>query len=489
MNHSASQPRLTRGAHDPKAHANNIVGLFSQIIPLLAYIGRTLNDTMCDHADPDICDRCQRKLHTLGTLISGSATTVAMWSPSRLAELNARLAIAAARRLLDTVELGHPVAWAMKGGTVLTTARRAVFAAAALLDDPDLGAMNHAQDAASQCTELDLSTSRVARKQGLVAESFIIGHLLKAASKAACAAVAATETGWAQAGETRQLRLGLAVEGHAGAAVGAALDAAALLDVDPGRAEAMMVVATGVCAEFDRIARPAAEDAPTHREYVAMHGDTANVPFGNSPSQGNAGAQCPVKWATGEPCDGCRAAAAALGARAAEDTAAKEIAAAMAADLPAGAVVLYGCDERATVDGIGYPCVKLGEHVEHETALGAVWWTVETDAVELHIVDAVALPAWLNTPTEEYNVVDDFEESELGDVADDAIGEIHQAEEVLRKVANEHRTVQSWWRKDEGGVPVEYRRDCCVSCRDAAGRPMPAPCRTAVLVSSYYTER
>lgn len=33
------------------------------------------------------------------------------------------------------------------------------------------------------------------------------------------------------------------------------------------------------------------------------------------------------------------------------------------------------CFERTTVDGIGYGCVKLGEHVEHNTALGAAWWT------------------------------------------------------------------------------------------------------------------
>lgn len=38
------------------------------------------------------------------------------------------------------------------------------------------------------------------------------------------------------------------------------------------------------------------------------------------------------------------------------------------------------CFERTTVDGIGYGCVKLGEHVEHNTALGAAWWTpAETD--------------------------------------------------------------------------------------------------------------
>jgi len=427
MNHSASQPRLTRGAHDPKAHANNIVGLFSQIIPLLAYVGRTLNDTMCDHVTPDICDRCQRKLHTLGTLISGSASAVAMWSPSRLAELNARLAIAAARRLLDTVELGHPVVWAMKGGTVLTTARRAVFAAAALLDDPDLGAMNHAQDAASQCTELDLSTSRVARKQGLVAESFIIGYLLKAASKAACAAVAATETGWAQAGETRQLRLGLAVEGHAGAAVGAALDAAALLDIDPGRAEAMMVVATGVCAEFDRLAEA---------EVACEKSTSQKVTPGVSPEAPECACDCPCT----------------------------------------NPVELV----RFHPDGPLEPDIKC--HACNN---------------DLCHVEPAALPAWLNTPTEEYNVLDDFNESELGDVADEAIGDaaalqadLERAEAILNAIAEEHRAVEQVVRttRDNGanaGLVTEHYQKCCVVCRDVKGRPVPSPCRTQKIIQGF----
>jgi len=37
----------------------------------------------------------------------------------------------------------------------------------------------------------------------------------------------------------------------------------------------------------------------------------------------------------------------------------------------------YECPERTVVDGIGYPCVNDGEHVEHNTALGAAWWTPE----------------------------------------------------------------------------------------------------------------
>jgi hypothetical protein len=419
MNQSASRPRLTRGAHDPKAFAYNIVGLFSQILPLLAYVGRTLNDTMCDHAEPDICDRCQRKLYTLGTLISGSAKIAANWTPGRTAELNARLAVAAVRRLVDVVELGHPVAWAMKGGAVLTAARRAINAAAAVLQDPDLNSQTEADAAARQCQEMDLSTSRVARKHGLVQESFIIGHLLKASAKAAEAAAAATATAWAQAGEVRQLELAQTAENFAGAAIGAALDAAALLDTDPGRAESMMVVATGVCAEFDRVERAA----------------------------GGYGAQ-----------DAC---------------------------------------EKSTSQKVT-PRVSAEEVVA--TPPAEVWGGKYLDKAigdALAEAEPAALPAWLETPTEEHNVMNEFEESGLADVADEAIGDaaslaadLERAETILNAIVQEHRAVEQVVRtaREDGadaGMVTQYYQECCVVCRDAKGRPMPSPCRTMLIVQSF----
>lgn len=439
MNQSASSPRLTRGAHDPKAFAYNIVGLFSLIIPLIAYIGRTLNDTMCDHADPDICDRCQKRLMTFGVLISGTASAVADWSPGRMAELNARLAIAAARRLVDVVELGHPVAWAMKGGSVLTSARRAINAAAALLEDPDLGAQNDAATAARQCRELDLSTSRSARKHGLVQESYIIGHLLKAASKAAEAAVAATETAWAQAGVTRQIELAQTTENLAGAAVGAALDAAALLEIDPGRAESMMVVATGVVAEFDRAARPA--DACEKSTSQKVTPGVSGTPLYSDETR-----VLPVPFATVVarlPVHPDDAAAAELAD--AEDAAEEE------------------------VDARNRAAHAEANAQEHETA---------------------ALPAWLETPTEEYDIVNDFEESMIGDAADEAIAELGRAEAILNAIAEEHRAVEQVVRttREDGsdaGTVTEYFQKCCVVCRDVKGRPVPAPCRTMVILDSY----
>lgn len=88
-------------------------------------------------------------------------------------------------------------------------------------------------------------------------------------------------------------------------------------------------------------------------------------------------------------------------------------------------------------------------------------------------------------PDEDTGDMDDFDESELGDVADEAIGELERAEAMLNAIANEHRTAESWWRKNDAGIPTEYRQKCCVSCRDAAGRPVPAPCRTMRIIEGY----
>ena len=439
MNQSASRPRLTRGAHDPKAFAYNIVGLFSQILPLLAYLGRTLNDTMCDHTDPDICDRCQRKLYTLGTLISGSASAVASWAPARLAELNARLAIAAARRLADTIELGHPLAWAMKGGAVLTAARRAINAATALLDVPELGAMNEANTAARSCQELDLSTSRVARKRGLAEESQVIGYVLKAASKAAEAAVHASESRWAaRPGATagREDETARHTLDAAGAALGAALDAAALLDIDPGRSEAMMVVATGVCAEFDRLARPMDDE-----EMACEKSTSQKATPGVSPTQG---------------CVQCGALADPFG------------------DL---------CP----------PCAELQDEEYDFEAADAASAAAETAAEDE--VDARIRASYAEANTEEYNVVDEFAESELADVTDEAIAEaaatlarLEAAEAALNAIAEEHRPVEAWTRRRELGFNdlIEYQAKCCVSCRDANGQPVPSPCRTLQKLNAFW---
>lgn len=477
MNQSASRPRLTRGAHDPKAFAYNIVGLFSQILPLLAYLGRTLNDTMCDHDVADICDRCQRKLYTVGTLISGSASAVAHWEPARLARLNARLALAAARRLVDTVELGEPVAWAMKGGAVVTTARRAINAGTALMDRPELGAMNEANYTARQCGELDHSTSRVARKHGLKEESYIIGFVLKAAAKAAEAAVNATEATWAQDGEARQLKLVQATEDTAGAALGAAIDGAALL-LGTGRSESMMVVASGVCAEFDRLARPAGDDTPTHEEYVAMHGkacekstsqnatpgESSYVPMGNRAAYLAAAELRERVEAEHHGCQECAAA---------------ELAAAEDAD---------------RVDA-GFAYI-----VDAPISLGGPALVTFPDDAGAAAADAAEL--WDRKASHMEAGAEAFEKSELADVADEAIGDaaalmdaLDRAERIMNAIAEEHRPVEAWTRRTApadvaraagvDNLEIEYQAQCCIMCRDAKGQPMLAPCRTRQILESY----
>lgn len=150
------------------------------------------------------------------------------------------------------------------------------------------------------------------------------------------------------------------------------------------------------------------------------------------------------------PCEGCEA-----------------IAAAMAADLPEGAVVLYGCDERKMIDGVGYPCGELGEHETHKTALGVIWWTpVAGDDGDM----------------------DDFDESIVGDVADEAIGDLERAEAVILAVVEEHRPVAVVGHAELTGpdaANMEYHYNVCYVCRDASGRPVPYPCRTSILVQAY----
>ncbi len=87
-----------------------------------------------------------------------------------------------------------------------------------------------------------------------------------------------------------------------------------------------------------------------------------------------------------------------------------------------------------------------------------------------------------------------FEESELADVADEAIGDaaalmdaLDRAERILNAIAEEHRPVEAWTRRRPVGfkVDIEYQAQCCIMCRDANGQPMLAPCRTRQILESY----
>lgn len=96
--------------------------------------------------------------------------------------------------------------------------------------------------------------------------------------------------------------------------------------------------------------------------------------------------------------------------------------------------------------------------------------------------------------------MNDFEESGLGEVADEAIGDaaaaladLERAEAILNAIANEHRAVEQCVRtvREDGADPTmvtEYYQDCCVVCRDAKGRPVPSPCRTLRIVQGFGEE-
>lgn len=132
------------------------------------------------------------------------------------------------------------------------------------------------------------------------------------------------------------------------------------------------------------------------------------------------------------------------------------------------------------------PGVGPAEQANRAIAMRAEAAADAAAAAELEAIKAEADDEYAAAAAAEENEhVNDFHESELGDVADEAIGDLQRAEAMLNAIANEHRAVQSWWRKNDAGIPTEYRQNCCVSCRDATGQPVPAPCRTRQIIDSY----
>lgn len=408
-----SWPRLSRGTTDPASADATFLAQLGPTIPLLAYLARILGDTMCDHTarplseamgllEPNlsICDRCTRLMYEVGCLIDRSADAVADWSAAARAELDARMALAAAERLRDLFNADAPV---LNGVDTLTIARRAVEAGRALLDDPDLGRMNDALRHVTACSELDTSTYRASRKRGMVQESRLIGFVLKAAGKAAEAAAFAVESRWAttwtdpttSAERTAVAANAKNAENSAGASIGAALDGAVAL-VGTSKPSALMAIASAVANAFERAARP--EDRTNGVDAPASLGGPAEVTF------------------------------------------------------PAEGVVV-----------------------------GGVWYGSAEAA---------------RVSTEETGDVDDFEDDDLADVADEAIGDaaalaadLERAERILSAIAEEHRPVEHMTRTVyEAGFEVEgateHYQNVCVVCRDGDGRPMPSPCRTMRIVQS-----
>lgn len=512
------QPRLTKGRHmmttdesgpfclvealgfnvDGKVHDEH-----PSIDRVLAAAGRTLNDRMCQHyrhpiaetagmLTPDtsgICDECQGRLWAFGKRIAGTGYAADLWSEAELAVIHVDLALTAAEAALRVIPESDPLRVIVS--SALTCARLCT-------DDP-----TEERRAAAR-----LEASRIDQV-----------HVQDAGS---------TPAAWAACAATHAIRA-----------------AAAILGNDLGDLSTTYFFANRRCVEAMTYAFGATEGDPAASMRVARKVVNAFEKATSQKATPGAshvdGAHCPVKWKTGVPCEGCRARAGAHHVAASEDVAEKAIMAAMPLNvaelnsvLPDGLVatvpvhpdeagaataeepVCYlshmtcpappdacheceetkrraaaaetyytaaaPCPEWTTFDGKVYGCIKLNAHTEHITPLGTAWFARVPAEV------ATAVSALLGADDDD---VDDFEESEIGDVADEAIGDLHRAEAraeaILRAVAEEHRAVETWTRRSAVGFKdeVEYSAQCCVVCRDANGQPVLAPCRTMIIINGY----
>lgn len=547
------RPRLTKGRHlqtvdeyGPfclvEAVGFNVDGKVddshASVDTALAALARTLNDRMCAHyAHPiaeatgviapstEICDDCQARLWAVGERIAETGYAVANWSEDQRAALHVRLAVEAAEAVFKLIT---------RNTELWRVVRAALDAASACQLDPtpnNRAAARIAAAAIERAGDNEPSTwAGHAAAHATRAAAALAGDTLDVVDTVTTTAFFANR----RAVEAITYALG-AVAGDRGRSMGVArrvLNAfgkATSQKATPGVSE---VVSCADVAEWR-----AAEDADRVDAgfAVIVYPDDAGAAAADAAEPQFAEAAYREAYAEAEAVAELRRYGASGDVNAATAAAAVSYYSAAAP-----------CPERTTVDGIGYGCVKLGEHVEHNTALGAAWWTApeeyaqavtddqldaaaaaELEAVKVEADDAYAaaaeladveeraaaakaaahrrqvaawmdVPVWaitpVETPTEEYQVVDEFEESELADVADEAIGDVaaldddlQRAEAMLTAIAAEHRPVAAWTRRRHDGVDVdiEYQTDCCVSCRDVNGNPVPAPCRTMVILNSY----
>lgn len=556
------RPRLTKGRHlqtvdeyGPfclvEAVGFNVDGKVddshASVDTALAALARTLNDRMCAHyAHPiaeatgviapstEICDDCQARLWAVGERIAETGYAVANWSEDQRAALHVRLAVEAAEAVFKLIT---------RNTELWRVVRAALDAASACQLDPTPNNRAAARIAAAAI-----------ERAGDNEPSTWAGHAAAHATRAAAALAGDTLDVVDTVTTTAFFANRRAVE-----AITYALGAVA---GDRGRS---MGVARRVLNAFGKATSQKATPGVSD-EFAEWNGERSAAELRERAEAEHHGCE---ECAAAEHVDPTKKVPVWMGGLVEADTVHPDDAGAAAADAaePQFAEAAYReayaeaeaaaerrayysaaapCPERTTVDGIGYGCVKLGEHVEHNTALGAAWWTApeeyaqavtddqldaaaaaELEAVKVEADDAYAaaaeiadveeraaaakaaaqrrqvaawmdVPVWaitpVETPTEEYQVVDEFEESELADVADEAIGDVaaldddlQRAEAMLTAIAAEHRPVAAWTRRRHDGVDVdiEYQTDCCVSCRDVNGNPVPAPCRTMVILNSY----
>ena len=504
---------------------------------VLAAMARTLNDRMCKHyvhplaeaagmIEPTsaICDACQARLWAVGERIAGTGYDVADWTEAERTALHVRLGIEAAEAAFKLVtrntELWRLVGDALAAASACQTEPTPNNRAAARLaaERIDRGAVDDGNEPAAWAAHAAAHATRAA--------AALAGDTLDAVDTVTTTDFFANK----RAVEAVTYALG-ATAGDPGRSMGVArrvlntFGKATSQNGTPGVSEGLCQACqapcpVGLCADC--------VDAGAHVS-GEVYPDDAGAAAAEAAEPQDAEAAYREAYAEAEH-HGCKECA---------EAAVKD-----AARVDAGFAYYVSaapCAERTTVDGIGYGCVKVDEgHVEHVTALDASWWTevavtgamldaeaaAELDAVKADADDAYALAveaaeldaavaAEIAAPIPEAYVplgnraaylaaaaalvaddddVDDFEESELGDVADEAIGDaaaldddLQRAEAMLTAIAAEHRPVAAWTRRRSNGVSVdiEYQTDCCVSCRDADGNPVPAPCRTLVILNSY----
>lgn len=476
------RPRLTRGSHLRNSDGTGdfclveavgynadqtVTDHHPSIDTVLAALGRALNDRMCNHDDDrtNICQDvvedgkvislgCQARLWAIGERIAGTRNPeISDDSPERAA-LHVHLAIIAASAALK----------AITDSELHTLAEAALEIAQICADQPNGDNLRIAYAAADA---VDAEAFPLANSSQSWA-GYAAAQAARAAAKYAAGVVSGAEGPGAFATV-------------APAAVDVVTYAVGAFEGEPGSA---MGLARRVCNEYWKAKREA--DA---RAAGFIEADTPTVPCGNGTSQAErvehamrlerAIAAAP-SWAE---CEEFYNAAAAPGVGPSEQAnraiamRAEAAAAADADRVDAGfAVTVHPDDAGAAAAEAAEP-----QHAEaaYREAYADAAAAAELEAIKAEADDEYAAAA------EENEHVNDFDESELGDVADEAIGDLQRAESMLNAIANEHRAVQSWWRKNEAGIPTEYRQNCCVSCRDATGQPVPAPCRTMQIIDSY----
>lgn len=435
------RPRLTRGAHLTSTDETGdfclveAVGFnadrtvsdhHSSVDVVLAAMARSLNDRMCDHLPtPAICSDCQPRLWAVGARIAGTGS-VDLSAQDR-ARLHVDLALTAAETVLRAIE---------SPSTLHTLAEAAVEAARICVTEP---------------TVQDLFTARTAAAE---LESCPFADQAQVWAADACAKAASVAVRYASA------LTAFEPDKHLGNITRHAVDVVAYATfATAGDPPASMRLARRVLNAFGKAtsqnetpgvsaeALECACDCPCTNpaELVKLHAD--------GPKESD------VK------CYACN-----------NDIHAVDTHAAAAAPMSwAEAEAAYNA--RPAYSGGTY----IGGTVAHQAAAIVADASDDDDVAELW--DAKA--SHMEAGTEDNEDVNDFDESELGDVADEAISELELAERMLNAIAEEHRAVEAWVRKEADGALTEYRQKCCVSCRDAAGRPVPAPCRTMGIIEGY----